>query len=105
MVLLSKDIVGAFPSWARTQPDYADLDLDNVVVVTLPQPIVVPMVRTGGIALGNLTIDCTRASGLYPDIVMGGSAPLRELEPAPASRKLMWSRQMRAPATGSRSKG
>src|SRR5215467_14097746 len=38
MVLLSDDIVGAFPSWAKSQPHYADLDVDNIVVVTLPQP-------------------------------------------------------------------
>jgi hypothetical protein len=79
MVLLSEEIAGAFPGWAKAQPQYADLTLDNVVVVTMPQPIVVQMVRTGAIALGNLTLDVSRASGLYPDIVMGGSAPLREL--------------------------
>jgi hypothetical protein len=79
MVLLSEDIVGAFPSWARSQSQFADLDLDNIVVVTLPQPIVVQMVRTGGIALGNLTLDVSRRSGFYPDIVMGGPDPLQEL--------------------------
>ena len=57
----------------------ADLNLSNVVIVTLPQPIVVQMVRDGAIALGSLTLDVSRASGLYPDIVMGGPAPLREL--------------------------
>src|SRR5215475_13588961 len=41
MVLLSDDIVGAFPSRAKSQPHCADLDVDNVVVVTLPQPAVV----------------------------------------------------------------
>jgi hypothetical protein len=75
MVLLSDDIVGAFPSWAKAQPQHADLDLANIVVVTLPQPVVVQMIRTGGIALGNLT----RKSGFYPDIVMGRPAPLRQL--------------------------
>jgi hypothetical protein len=79
MVLLSDDIVGAFPAWAKTQPQYAHLNLDNIVIVTVPQPIVVQMVRTGAVALGNLTVDFSRASGLYPDIVMGGPAPLREL--------------------------
>ena len=79
MALLSEEIAGAFPAWARTQREYATLDCDNVVVVTLPQPIVVQMVRTGAIALGNLTLDVSRTSGLYPDIVMGGPAPLREL--------------------------
>src|SRR6266852_5173328 len=79
MVLLSEDIVGAFPSWAKSQSRFADLDLDNIVVVTLPQPIVVQMVRTGGIALGNLTLDVSRRSGFYPDIVMAGPDPLRQL--------------------------
>src|SRR5437867_6266082 len=79
MALLSGDIVGAFPSWAKSQPQYADLDLDNIVVVTVPQPVVVQMIRTGGIALGNLTLDVSRKSGFYPDIVMGGPAPLRQL--------------------------
>ena len=79
MALLSEEIVGAFPTWAKAQPQYADLNLENVVVVTMPQPIVVQMVRTGAIALGSLTLDVNRASGLYPDIVMGGPAPLQEL--------------------------
>jgi hypothetical protein len=79
MVLLSDDIVGAFPSWAKSQPQYASLDLDNIVVVTVPQPVVVQMIRTGGIALGNLTLDVSRKSGFYPDIVMGGPDPLRQL--------------------------
>src|SRR5262245_1189999 len=79
MVLLSEDIVGAFPSWAKSQPQYADLDLNNIVVVTVPQPIVVQMIRTGGIALGNLALDVSRKSGFYPDIVMGGPDPLQQL--------------------------
>ena len=79
MALLSEEIVGAFPSWAKTQAQFANLNLSNVVVVTLPQPIVVQMVRTGGIALGNLTLDVSRASGFYPDAVLGGPAPLLQL--------------------------
>jgi hypothetical protein len=79
MVLLSDDIIGAFPSWAKSQPRYADLDLDNIVVVTLPQPVLIEMIRTGGIALGNLTLDVSRRSGLYPDIFMGYPEPLRQL--------------------------
>src|SRR5437879_2513641 len=79
MVLLSDDIVGAFPAWARSQPGYDVLDVDNIVVVTVPQPVVVQMIRTGGIALGNLTLDVSRKSGFYPDIVMAGPEPLRQL--------------------------
>jgi len=79
MVLLGDDIVGAFPAWAKSQPQHADLDLQNIVVVTLPQPIVVQMIRTGGIALGNLTLEVSRRSGFYPDIVMAGPEPLRQV--------------------------
>src|SRR5262245_29355614 len=79
MALLSDDIAGAFPAWARSQPQYADLDLDNIVVVTVPQPRVVQMMRAGGLALGNLMLEVSRRSGFYPDIVMAGPDPLREL--------------------------
>ena len=79
MALLSDDIVGAFPSWAKSQLAYADLDLSNIVVVTVPQPIVVQMIRTGAIAFGNLILEFTRNSGFYPDIVMGGPGPLNTI--------------------------
>ena len=79
MVLLSDDIIGAFPSWAKSQPQYADLYLDNIVVVTVPQPIVVQMIRTGGLALGNLVLEVSRRSGFYPDIIMAGPDPLQQL--------------------------
>jgi hypothetical protein len=79
MVLHSDEILGAFPKWARSQSQYADLKFDNIILVTLPQPIVVQMIRSGSIMLGNLTLEVTRASGYYPDIVMGGLAPLQQL--------------------------
>jgi len=78
MVLNSDDILGAFPGWA-SQSQYADLHLDNIIVVTLPQPIVVQTIRSGAIGLGNLSLAFTRTSGYYPDIVMAGLAPLQEL--------------------------
>ena len=79
MVLSSSDIVGAFISWAKSHPQYADLDLTNIVLVTLHQPILLEMVRTGGVALGNLTLEVSRSSGFYPDIFMGYPQPLRQL--------------------------
>src|SRR5262249_28983863 len=79
MALLSDDILGAFPPWAKSQPQYADLDLDNIVVVTVPQPVVVQMIRTGAIALGNLGLEVNRKPGFYPDIGMAGPDPLRQL--------------------------
>jgi hypothetical protein len=79
MVLLGDDIIGAFPSWVKSQPQYADLNLDNIVASTLPQPILVEAIRSGGIALGNLTLEVSRRSGFYPDIFMGYPEPLRQL--------------------------
>jgi len=79
MVLLGDDIIGAFPSWAKSQPQYADLNLDNIIVSTLPQPILVEAIRAGGIALGSLTLEVSRRSGFFPDIFMGYPEPLRQL--------------------------
>jgi extracellular solute-binding protein len=79
MALHSEEIFGAFPTWAKSQTQYADLNLENVILLTLPQPIVVQAIRTGALAFGNLILDFSRASGYYPDIVMGGLAPLKEL--------------------------
>jgi Bacterial extracellular solute-binding protein len=79
MVLHGEDILAAFPRWAKSHNQYADLDLDNIVLLTLPQPIVIQTIRTGALALGNLILDFSRSSGYYPDIVMGGPAPLRAL--------------------------
>ena len=58
---------------------HADLDLANIILVTLPQPILVQMLRTGGVALGNLGLDVSRSSGFYPDIFMGYPEPLQQL--------------------------
>ena len=80
--LLGGEIIEPFRAWARTQTPYAGLALDNIVVVTLPQPMIVRMLLGGGIALGNLTIEVSRASGFYPDIVTGGAAPLTQLHKA-----------------------
>jgi hypothetical protein len=44
--------------------------------------MIVGMLLGGGIALGNLTLEVGRASGFYPDIVMGGAAPLKQLHTA-----------------------
>jgi hypothetical protein len=48
----------------------------------LPQPIIVGMLLGSGIVLGNLIIEVSRTSGFYPDIVMGGAAPLTQLRKA-----------------------
>jgi len=81
-VLLSGEIIEPFRAWAKGRPEYAQLALDNIVVVTLPQPIIVSMLIRQGILLGNLTLEVSRAGGFYPDIVMGGLAPLAQLRKA-----------------------
>jgi hypothetical protein len=80
--LLGGEIIEPFRAWARTQAQYAGLALDNIVVVTLPQPMIVAMLLGGALSLGNLTIEVSRASGFYPDIVMGGAEPLTQLHRA-----------------------
>lgn len=81
-VLLGGEIIEPFRAWALGKPSYAGLDLENIVIVTLPQPMIVAMVRGQGIGLGNLTLEVSRRSGFYPDVVMGGVAPLAELHKA-----------------------
>ena len=80
--LLGGEIIEPFRIWARKQTQYIGLALDNIVVVTLPQPMIVGMLLGAGISLGNLTIEVSRASRFYPDIVMGGRAPLTQLRQA-----------------------
>jgi hypothetical protein len=80
--LLGGEIIEPFRAWARAQPQHAELPLDNIVIVTLPQPMIVGMLLGGALSLGNLTIEVSRTSGFYPDIVMGGAAPLSQLRRA-----------------------
>jgi hypothetical protein len=66
---------GHFRPGPNPSRQYGDLDLSNIILATLPQPMLVQMIRTGGIALGNLTLDVSRGSGFYPDIFMGYPEP------------------------------
>ena len=77
--LLGGEIIEPFRAWARAQTEYAALALENITVVTLPQPMIVGILVGGGISLGNLTLEVSRTSGFYPDIVMGDAAPLAQL--------------------------
>ena len=77
--LLGGGIIDAFRSWAKSHPDYAAVPLDNIVVVTLPQPMIVGMLLRHAISFGNLTLDVSRTSGFFPDIVMAGATALKAL--------------------------
>jgi len=80
--LLGGEIIEPFRIWAKLQPQYAPLGLDNIVIITLPQPMIVGMLLEGGISFGNLSLAVSRASGFYPDLVTGGAAPLTRLREA-----------------------
>ena len=77
--LLGRDILEGFRTWVAKEPGYARTAVDNIIIVTLPQPRIVEMIEAGGITLGNLTLSVNRECGFYPDLVMGGAAPLRAL--------------------------
>lgn len=81
-VLLGGEILEPFRSWARRDARFAAIDLVNIVVVTLPQPMIVAMVLGRGLVLGNLMLDVSRESGFFPDMVMGGTTPLKRLHEA-----------------------
>jgi len=80
MVLLSDDIIGAFPSWAKSQRQYAARpDQHNGGDLAAARGRANDPHRRNCASLGNLTLDVSRSSGFYPDIVMGGLEPLRQL--------------------------
>jgi hypothetical protein len=80
--LLGGGMIDAFRSWAKSHADYAALRLDNIVIVTLPQRVIVGMLLGHAISFGNLTLDVSRTSGFFPDIVMAGATPLKALHKA-----------------------
>jgi hypothetical protein len=87
-VLLGGEIIEAFRAWARAQAQYAGLALDNIVIVTLPQPMIVGMMLGGSLALGNLTIEVSRrADSIWTSSWVGqrSCARLRLSTPKPAS--------------------
>jgi hypothetical protein len=71
-------VLDAFPAWCRTS-GACEVDAGKILVVTLPQPMVVDMLLKGGVRLGNAIIPVGRDQHVFPDLVMGGAAPLRQL--------------------------
>lgn len=81
-VLLGGEILPPFRAWAKAHARFGATRLDNIVIVTLPQPMIVAMIEGGSIALGNLTLVVRRDSAFYPDWVMGGASMLKALRKA-----------------------
>jgi hypothetical protein len=80
--LLGGEVLDPFRVWAKADSRFADLILDEIAVVTLPQPVIVAAMLHGGVKFGNAIVDVSIKSGFYPDIVMGGAEPLAELHRA-----------------------
>jgi hypothetical protein len=74
-------VLQRFPEWCRAH-QACDADPAGILVVTLPQPMVVRMLTEGGISLGNAVLPVGPDKPVFPDLVMAGLAPLRQLRAA-----------------------
>jgi hypothetical protein len=71
-------VLERFPAWCQSTGS-CRADPAKILVVTLPQPMVVDMLTKGGIRLGNAVIPVGRDRRVFPDLVMAGAQPLRQL--------------------------
>jgi hypothetical protein len=74
-------VLDAFPSWCSSTRACA-VDASKILTVTLPQPMIVDMLTKGGIRLGNAVVPVGRDQHIFPDFVMAGPEPLRQLASA-----------------------
>lgn len=74
-------VLQRFPEWCRTT-GACNADPAKILVVTLPQPMIVRMLTEGGISLGNAVLPIGKDKPVFPDFVMAGIAPLRQLHAA-----------------------
>jgi hypothetical protein len=74
-------VLQRFPEWCRAN-HACEVDAARILVVTLPQAMVVRMLTEGGAALGNAVLPIGRDKPVFPDLVMGGLTPLRQLRAA-----------------------
>lgn len=74
-------VLQRFPEWCHAN-HACDADPARILVVTLPQPMIVRMLTEGGISLGNAVLPVGSDKPVFPDLVMAGLAPLRQLRAA-----------------------
>jgi len=74
-------VFDAFPTWCRSS-GACRVDTRRILVVTLPQAMIVDMLTKGGIRVGNAIIPVGRAHGIFPNLIMTGAGPLRQLAAA-----------------------
>jgi hypothetical protein len=74
-------VLDAFPTWCM-KTDICRIDGHRILIVTLPQPMILGMLLKGGIRLGNAVLPVGRDQRVFPDLVMAGAEPLRQLASA-----------------------
>src|SRR5215469_11330799 len=74
-------VLQGFPQWCRDSGN-CTADPARILIVTLPQPMIVRMLTEGGISLGNAVLPVGPDKPVFPDLVMAGLAPLRQLRAA-----------------------
>ncbi len=71
-------VFDAFPKWCGAVGS-CHVDSREILVVTLPQAMIVEMLTKGGVRAGNAVIPVGRAQGIFPNLIMAGVEPLRQL--------------------------
>jgi hypothetical protein len=74
-------VLDAFPTWCE-KTAACKIDPRKILIVTLPQPMLVRILREGGVRLGNAIVPVGRNERVFPDFVMAGPEPLRQLAAA-----------------------
>jgi hypothetical protein len=71
-------VFDAFPAWCR-DVGACHVDPRRILVVTLPQAMIVDILSRGGVRLGNAVVPVGRGQRVFPNLIMGGTEPLRQL--------------------------
>jgi hypothetical protein len=74
-------VLEALPAWCE-KTAACKVDPRKILIVTLPQPMLVQILREGGVRLGNAIVPVGRNERVFPDFVMAGPEPLRQLAAA-----------------------
>ncbi|MEM6822619.1 MAG: substrate-binding domain-containing protein [Verrucomicrobiota bacterium] len=72
-------VYDAFPEWLSRHSEFESKPNPDICVVTLPQYLIVEAMIQGGMRLGNLVLPVQSNGPWFPDLVMGGEAPLKKL--------------------------
>lgn len=71
-------VLDGFPAWCASTGRCA-ISAEDILIVTLPQVMIVAALEGGGLRLGNAVLPLSPDGPVFPDIVMGGAAPLGRL--------------------------